>query len=63
MKTNVFNKVLIHILLVHTSVAFHFPNHGVDDQASNSGMYTIYRYYSKEIYTIFQFGIMKNYQP
>ena len=49
MKTNVFNKVLIYILLLHTSVAFHFPNPGIDDQTSHSGMYTISRYYSKEI--------------
>ena len=61
MKTNVFNKVLIYILLLHTSVAFHFPNPGIDDQSSHSGMYIISRYYSKEI--SIKFGIVKYYQP
>lgn len=49
MKTNVYNKILIYILFLHTSVAFHFPNPGIDDQTSPSGMYIIKSYYFKEI--------------
>ena len=34
MKTNVYINASIYILLLHTSVAFHFPNPGIDDPTS-----------------------------
>ena len=61
MKTNVYINASIYILLLHTSVAFHFPNPGIDDPTSHSGKYMIHRYYSKEI--SIKFVIMKNDQP